>query len=294
MALDPYTSLWISNSALNDFIKCPRAYYIGHVYKDKNFSKVSLATPAFSLGNAVHDVLEKLGLTETDKRGNFSYNDIFEEIWENYTGELGGFATKEEEYTYKERGKRMIQRVADNPGPLLNKSFNHALSLRFPIDKPPPNYDFSLEHGLILCGNIDWVEYNSDGTVNIIDFKTGKEEDPTSLQLAIYCLLVQNILHKKVAKVSYWYLGREDYPTEILLPDTEVVAKQILHLALQLKDIRFKREYDCLNGGCMSCRQLEPIVNGQAKLVCKRKGKNVYMVAKIPRSNENFSESFAS
>lgn len=284
MELDPYTSLWISNSALNDFAKCPRAYFIKNIYRDKNSSKVSLVTPATTLGTVVHEVLEKLGMTESDKRINFSYNNVFEDIWENYIGELGGFTSKEEELTFKERGKRMIKRVADHPGVLLNKSFNRALSLKFP-DGLPPRYDFSLEHEIIICGNIDWVEYNPDGTVNIIDFKTGKEEDPTSLQLAIYCLLVENILHRKVKKVSYWYLDREDNPTEVLLPDTEVVQKQILHLALQLKNVREKEQYDCLNSGCISCRQLEPIVNGQAKLVCKRKGKNVYIVRKLSPSN---------
>ena len=85
----------------------------------------------------------------------------------------------------------MIKRVSDNPGPLLNK----ALRLK---DKDPnfpmPRFKLSEENDILLCGKIDWLEYiEKDNSVNIIDFKTGmNDESPNSLQLPIYCLLVKN------------------------------------------------------------------------------------------------------
>src|SRR5258705_3817407 len=121
---------------------------------------------------------------------------------------MGGFKSKEEETEYKERGRKMLQKIFDDPGPLKNK----ALKLKsVEGDSKLPWYWLFEEDNIILSGKIDWVEYMNDDSIHIIDFKTGKnEEDKESLQLPIYTLLAKNLQKRPITKISYWYLSDDN------------------------------------------------------------------------------------
>ena len=61
MAFDKYTALWVSHSSIADFLKCPRTYFLRHVYKDKrNGHKITVIKPALALGQTIHDVVDSL------------------------------------------------------------------------------------------------------------------------------------------------------------------------------------------------------------------------------------------
>src|SRR5476649_1046372 len=69
MAQDKYTAIWVSHSSIGDFLKCPRAYYLHNVYKDpKTGRKINIASPALSLGLAVHTTLEALKNIPVEER----------------------------------------------------------------------------------------------------------------------------------------------------------------------------------------------------------------------------------
>src|SRR3989338_11405575 len=199
-------ALWISHSSISDFLKCPKSYYFRHVYKNpKTNHKITFISPPLALGQSVHEVIESLVTKKVDVRFQESLLDCFDVVWDKISGKKGGFHSLDEEEEYKTRGKAMIQRVIKNPGPLLN------LAVKLPTPDPNfplPRFYLSNEHQIILCGRVDWMEYMpADDTAHIIDFKPGKhDEDPSSLQLAIYCFLVQNCQKRKKKKVSYWYL----------------------------------------------------------------------------------------
>jgi ATP-dependent helicase/DNAse subunit B len=58
---DKYKAIWLSHSSYNDFLNCPRGYYLKNVYKDpKTKNKISLLSSATSLGSAVHLSIETL------------------------------------------------------------------------------------------------------------------------------------------------------------------------------------------------------------------------------------------
>ena len=60
---DKYTAYWVSHSSINDFLKCPRAYFLKNVYKDpKTGRKIKLISPPLALGQAVHEVVESLSV----------------------------------------------------------------------------------------------------------------------------------------------------------------------------------------------------------------------------------------
>ena len=262
MAQDKYSAVWVSNSSMSDFMNCPRLYYLRNVYKDPvTRHKVNIISPALALGQSVHEVLEALYLIPVEERFNTSLLETYEKVWQKVSGKMGGFTNDQEEAITKERGARMLQRVIDHPGPLAHKAIR--------INKDLPNYYLSEEENIILCGKIDWLEYlPEDDSVNIIDFKTGKnDESATSLQLPIYLLLVHNLQKRKVTKASYWYLDRDDEPVTIALPTLEKAHEMVITTARKVKEARLKGEFICPKGGCFGCRPFEKIINKEAEFV---------------------------
>ena len=263
MAVDKYSAVWVSHSSIGDFLKCPRAYFLKNVYKNPDTGrKVQIVSPQMSLGQAVHDTLESLSVLSTDRRFSESLIDRFEISWKKVAGKKGGFISDEAELVYKARGKNMVERVWRNPGPLKN------LAVKIKMDIP--HYWLSEEDGIILCGLIDWLEYCEDSeSVHIIDFKTSKtDENKESLQLPIYKLLVENCQTRPLIKASYWYLERNDEPTEVMLPDSIESKEKVLKIARQIKVARQLSRFKCNHEtGCFACAPFEAILNGEAEYV---------------------------
>lgn len=286
MAGDKFSAVWVSHTSLSDFKQCNRAYFLKHVYRDpKTGHKVKLMSPSLALGQAVHEVLESLSVLPVDKRFSESLLDKYEKVWENVSGKRGGFTSAETEQQYKNRGRAMIQRVMSNPGPVGK------LAVKIKMDLP--YFWLSEEEDLILCGKIDWLEYDPDvDGVHIIDFKTSKsaDENPDSLQLPIYNLLVMNCQPRKICRASYWYLERHDDLTPVSLPNLEESKEKVLKLARQVKVARKLDRFKCeFEGGCMYCKPLELLVKGEGEFVgTDSYNTDIYILEKL---EEKFPES---
>lgn len=234
------------------------------MYRDPTTGrKMSLTSPPLALGQAVHETVESLSELPVSERFKEPLMERFGRAWQKISGERGGFFDQKTEQEYKKRGQVMIRRMMENPGPL------EKLAVKIKMDLP--HYWLSEEDGIILCGKIDWLGYlEKDDRVHIIDFKTGKrDEEPDSLQLPIYHLLVSNCQNREVARASYWYLRRNDEPTEVPLPDLEEAYERVLKVAKQMKLARQLDRFKCPEGesGCWGCRSLEAIYHGEGKLV---------------------------
>ena len=156
----------------------------------------------------------------------------------------------------------MLRKVMENPGPLKN--------LAVKINMDLPYYWLSEEDNIILCGKIDWLEYNqTDDTVRIIDFKTGRTDEPDdSLQLSIYYLLAQNCQRRRVAGMSYWYLERNTTPSEVSLPDATAAHEKILEIAKKIKLARQLEIYKCpQKDGCNACKPFEKVIAGRGEFI---------------------------
>jgi ATP-dependent helicase/DNAse subunit B len=277
MAKDKYSAIWVSHTSINDYLQCPRAYYLKNVYKDSRTGhKVQIMTPALSLGQAVHEVLDSLSVIPTESRLNESLILKLDEIWPKFAGKLGGFLSIDEEHRYKERAKAMLRRVMDNPGPLKN--------LAVKINQELPYYWLSEDENIILCGKVDWLEYNqATDTVHIIDFKTGKKkEEESSLQLPIYHLLVHHCQKRSVSKASYWYLETDNDLTEKALPDLKEAHQKVSEIARRIKLARKLDKLECPHGidGCVYCRSFEKILRGEGELVESNTQKDIYILPK--------------
>lgn len=262
MAKDKYTATWISHSSLSDYLTCPRAYYLKNVYRDpQNNHKIQLVSPPLSLGSAVHEVIESLSVLPSKDRFREPLMAKFEKVWAKYSGRRGGFFDIEAEFKYKQRGQKMLKRVDEFPGPLMN--------LAVKIEMELPYFWLSEEDNIILCGKIDWLEYiPKTDSVHIIDFKTSKtEEDQKSLQLPIYRLLAENCQKRKVSKASYWYLENSDVLSEKELPNTKEAVDKIIKIARQIKLAKQLERFKCPTNGCRQCHPMEEILLGRAELV---------------------------
>ncbi len=262
MTPDKFSATWVSHSSITDFLTCPRAYYLKNIYKDPQTGhKFQLVSPALALGSAIHEVLESLSILPTKSRFDDSLLGKFNQIWSKYSGKKGGFLDSITENRYKERGKAMLTRVMDHPGPLLN--------LAVKISQDLPFFWLSEDDNLILSGKIDWLEYLPDtDSLHIIDFKTSKTaEKADSLQLPIYHLLVHHCQKRTVTAASYWYLESQDQVTPKPLPDLEDAHQQVLKIAKQMKLARQLERFKCPQNGCRNCTPMEAILNGQAEFV---------------------------
>lgn len=276
---DKFAATWVSHTSLSAFKKCPRAYYLAHVYKDpKTLHKIKLISPSLSLGQAIHTVLESLSILPTDSRFAIPLVDKFNQYWPQVSGLKGGFQDEDEEKRFRARGEAMLRRAQTHPGPLAN--------LAVKIKAELPYYWLSEADNIILCGKIDWLEYlPSEDAVHIIDFKTSqKEEEGSSLQLPIYYLLATKCQHRPVAKASYWYLSLKDTLSPKPLPEaSEATEAEILKTAKEIKLARSLNRFKCPLGdnGCRYCHTLETVLQGKATFVGTNEyNQDIYVAAK--------------
>lgn len=260
---DKYTAVWVSHSSISDWLRCPQAYFLQNVYRDpKNNHKIRITKPSLALGSAVHEVLEGISLLPKETRFNESLVDKFENAWQKVSGKRGGFSDPESEYRYKLRGQEMLRRVMNHKDILSGPAVK--------IKEDLPHFWLSEKDNIILCGKIDWLEYLPEiDSVHIIDFKTGKsEEDPNSLQLPIYHLLVHNCQKRKAVKASYWYVESSDSLNEKVLPDLETSKEKVLAIAREMKMARQLKRFKCPEGdSCKFCQPLLNITRGMGELV---------------------------
>lgn len=263
MIHNKHQAVWVSHSSMGDYLRCPRAYYLRNVYRDpRNNHRMTLMQPALALGQAVHEVIEALSVLPVSERFQTSLLDEFDRVWLRVSGEKGGFSDPEEEHMYKTRGKNMIARVMKHPGPLGRKATK--------IREPLPSFVLSEEDNIILCGKIDWLEYDEKtDSIYVLDFKTGKmDERPDSLQLPIYYLLAKACQKRPVVGVRYWYIDRDNSPVDMPLPDETEGKKRILEVAHTIALARKLERFVCASkDGCAACRPMEAVVAGKGKFV---------------------------
>jgi len=275
MAKDKYTAIWVSHTSINDYLKCPRAYFLKNVYKNPSTGhKIQIMSPFLALGQAVHEVIDSLSNIPTKSRLDESLVLKLDRVWQKYSGEKGGFLDSGDEHKFKERGKAMLRKVMENPGPISK--------LAVKIQQELPHYWISEDENIVLCGKVDWLEYDQKSdSVHIIDFKTGKKkEEEDSLQLPIYHLLVHHCQKRPVTRASYWYLETDNGLTEKILPDLKDAHTKVIEISRRIKLARKLDKFDCPEGrdGCIHCRSLEKILKGEGTMVDSNDQRDIYIL----------------
>lgn len=261
--------IYISYTSISDFLKCPRTYYLKNIYRDpKTGNRLQLASPYLSLGSTVHDAAKWY----LDMGGQVTFEQLdgkFRNLWLKYRGKRGGFASKEEEAVFGKRGLKMLSNFFKNAGKLERKTHK--------MDFPK----LHLFEEVVLMGNFDFVGEMQDGSLHVLDFKTGAKDEKDPLQLYIYAILAEANLGKKVARASFWYLDREDKPRQIVLDLLEPKLEWLKEKAKEVKQAREEGMWVCKNGEEL-CRDYQAIIDGKGEFQFTdfRYKKDVYFLPK--------------
>ena len=154
------------------------------------------------------------------------------------------------------------------------------------LEKPAANVVFpkySLLDNLVLIGNFDFVGELKDGSLHVVDFKTGAKDVTDPLQLYIYAILAESNLGREVSAASYWYLDRDDEPRPIVLDPLEPQLKWLKEKAGQVKQAIEKGEWVCLKN-CRDCQSYQAILEGKGEFqfTDQKFKKDIYF---LPRSS---------
>lgn len=250
----------ISHSSINDFNNCSRLFYFKKIYRNpKTGNRIQLVNPYLSLGSAVHDTIDEVINLPPSQRKKISLKKRYQKLWKNYSRKRGGFVSKKQETEFKERGEKMILKVEKSD--LLTKK-----SLKKSENLPK----IKLFENIVLTGSFDWIEVLKNGNLHIIDFKTGKtKEKKDSWQLPIYKILAQEKYTKKVEKLSYWYLEKNNKLTYKEIIDSNLFISKIKRKALEIERKIKSNDFSCnsIYGKCFWCREYESIFFNKAEYV---------------------------
>ena len=180
----------LSHTAISTYLECSLKYKFNYIDKLPKIPR-----PYFSFGKSVHQALEYLYRVKIPPPPTLE--EVLQYYRENWISE--GYASGEEETRYFQEGKR-----------ILTEFYQRHIDDNF---RPPlfAEYLFNLElSGIKLTGYIDRIDKLSDGSLAIIDYKTGSafdlkrvENDP---QLTLYQMAVTANIGLPVSQLSLYHL----------------------------------------------------------------------------------------
>jgi DNA helicase-2/ATP-dependent DNA helicase PcrA len=208
-----------SASALKKYEDCPLCYKFVYVLQVP-----TLARTWFSMGTAVHTVIERLskyqveGGTPTKERAI----ELLNACWSSEA-----YASRTHELEDRVKAEAMLDTYLAWQAANRNTIVAAEKKFQFPLN------------GRKVKGYIDRIEQTPEGEYVVVDFKTGSK--PSSLtknsvlndiQLNLYCLAVKEMFGKLPQRASFYYIKENkmlDYfPTEETVGAFTEIAKSII------------------------------------------------------------------
>ena len=187
----------LNYSKINAYLFCHYLYKF--VYLDGKYVKHN---PKTSFGISIHKALKEYALKKADLR-NLLY--LYEENWSNV-----GYDNPRDMIEYYENGVEILKKFYEYD----TKNYSEVLFCE-------EFFEIDIGDGFELKGTVDRVEKNSDGSVNIIDYKMGFDEEKENpgnfrnyLQLEIYAYGISKKYNLKVSKIGYYFIS---IPKKVLL-----------------------------------------------------------------------------
>ena len=179
----------LSHSSISMYLECPQKWKLKYVdglpEKPRHF---------FAFGQTMHLALEWFYGTQTLVAP--ALKDLLAHYKNRWIAE--GYASPKQEQEYFTEGQRILTEF----------HAKHAPGYKAPLYV---EYDFSLEvDGVPVTGKVDRIDKLPDGTLSILDYKTGKAIPPerakADAQLTMYQMACEEKLGQKVSRLSFYHL----------------------------------------------------------------------------------------
>jgi DNA helicase-2/ATP-dependent DNA helicase PcrA len=227
-----------SFSQLEAYERCPWAY------KHLNLLRIPVSPkPAMTFGRVMHNTLctwlssAVIGSAQGNLFGDslakpdFSQAKllkIYEDAWQDY-----GYANRKEAEEYRQLGREMLK------GFYEVQTEQSMPTILFLEKKFYPRIG-----GEILDCTLDRVDKLPDGTVEIIDYKTGTSKPKPSFadkrQLLLYQVALEQLSEVKVSRLTYYYLKTGEQVTFTAKPaDLEKINQWVIDTIKEIKSFDF-------------------------------------------------------
>jgi len=201
--------LRLSPTSIATFKQCRQRYKF--LYIDKLGDQYGRPRPYFTMANHVHATLKDFfKLRPVRLRTTDTIEKLLQRNWQRYHL---GFRDDRDEMSWLERALAQLRAFVTNHDvsiePLMMEEF----------------MEVEVTPGLILRGRLDRLDREPDGTLHIIDYKTGiMPKVPDWAQLELHALIASRRLPWTVSKVSYLYLGPS------VIESTTISAEKLHHV----------------------------------------------------------------
>jgi len=185
-------TLYLSPSSVLAFRQCRQRYRF--LYIDKLGDIYGRARPYFTMANHVHATLKDfLSLHPVELRTTTAIDKLLRRKWRRYRV---GFRDENDEIRWAQKALAQLRAFVASHDvsvqPLMMEKF----------------MEVEITPGLVLRGRIDRLDREPDGSLHIIDYKTGNMPQETDwTQLELQALIASKRLPWPISKVSYLYLG---------------------------------------------------------------------------------------
>jgi putative RecB family exonuclease len=227
--------------SLNMFQQCPQRYKFYYTPEIRDVYK--RARPYFTMGDHIHSTLKDfLSVVPVSERNLPKLEALLREKW---LRNRKGFNDREDEKRWGEKALDQLRRFVGNQDisvtPLMTEDYHR----------------IELANNIILKGRIDRVDKEANGSLHIIDYKTGEmPAEINRIQLHIYALILSKEQDLPPKKASYLYLEPGELRTIEL--STADLAQATSYVIDMVDRIRMEKEYPATpNIYCWNCDFLE-------------------------------------
>jgi DNA helicase-2/ATP-dependent DNA helicase PcrA len=171
--------LQLSASAIDAYDRCPLKYQFQYMWSVRGG-----ANPQMTFGNVMHSTIRQY-IKEACERKSMPLADvlsIYNREWSS-----AGYPDDYHEQEYRKAGVDQLTAFhgtySCNPADVLYQE---------------KSFELPLKPGMVITGRMDQVNKLADGTVEIIDYKTGRPRDTkkaaADLQLSVYAIAAEEVL----------------------------------------------------------------------------------------------------